>query len=98
MKIAQINMVPYGSTGKIMLQISKTAQESGIEARSYTTEIYAKKGREPRIHEAGLFYYGSFYENMIHSYLGKLLGRNGHYSYRGTKAHPQPLHQPPPSL
>ena len=27
MKIAQINMVSYGSTGKIMLQIAETARE-----------------------------------------------------------------------
>jgi len=37
MKIAQINMILYGSTGKIMLQIAETARKHGHEVRTYST-------------------------------------------------------------
>ena len=85
MKVAQINMLPRGSTGKMMLQIMKVARQSGIEAKSYTTPIFLVTGKEPRMKEDHLHYFGSFYENMFHNYAGKMLGRNGHYSYFGTK-------------
>lgn len=85
MRIAQINMTPFGSTGRIMLQIAKTAQKAGMTARAYTTEFFTINGRSPRVKEENLYYYGSFYENMVHNYLGKLLGRNGQFSYFGTK-------------
>lgn len=46
MKIAQINMTPYGSTGKIMLQIAQTAQSFGHNVACFTTEIFQwKAGR-----------------------------------------------------
>ena len=85
MRIAQINMLPYGSTGKIMFQIAATARNHGMEARSYSTEPFSISGRKPRVVEPEFYYYGSFGENMVHNYLGKLLGRNGHYSYFGTR-------------
>lgn len=85
MKVAQINMVPYGSTGKIMLQIAETARESGHDVLCFVTELFSSKGRRKPVEEKGLVYYGSFYENMIHNYLGKLFGLNGRFSYFGTK-------------
>ena len=85
MKIAQINMTPYGSTGKIMLQIAQTAQSFGHNVACFTTEIFSVEGRKTRVKAPNLFYYGSFYENMIHNYLGKLFGLNGFFSYFGTK-------------
>ena len=85
MKVAQINMLPRGSTGKMMLQIARVARKSGIEARSYVTPIFLVSGKEPQVKEHDLYYFGSFYENMFHNYVGKMLGRNGHYSYFGTR-------------
>ncbi len=84
MKVAQINMTPVGSTGKIMRQITITARETGIEAHSFTAEIFSVHERAPRLDEENLHYFGSFFENMLHSYLGKLLGLNGYFSYFGT--------------
>ncbi len=84
MKVAQINMTPVGSTGKIMRQIAITARETGIEAHSFTTEIFSVHERAPRLDEENLHYFGSFFENMLHSYLGKLLGLTGYFSYFGT--------------
>lgn len=85
LKIAQINMFPYGSTGKIMLQIAKMAREYGYDVLCFATEPFSREGRHKQIKENGLIYYGSFYENTIHNYLGKLLGLNGRFSYFGTK-------------
>ncbi len=85
MRIAQINMTPFGSTGKIMLQIAETARKSGFEAHSFTTEVYTTKHRDKPSSAENLSYYGSFYDNMIHNYLGKLLGKNGFFSYFGTR-------------
>ena len=85
MRIAQINMTVFGSTGKIMRQIALVSKDAGHEARMYTTDIYSKKGKPPHLEEEGLYYYGSFKNNMIHNYLGKLLGANGMFSYFGTR-------------
>lgn len=85
MRIAQINMIPFGSTGRIMLQIAETARKSGLEAHSFTTELYSVKRKDKKLCDEHLSYYGSFYDNMIHNYLGKLLGRNGFFSYLGTR-------------
>ena len=84
MKVVQINMTPNGSTGKIMRQITSTARAAGIEAYSFTTEIFSVKKKAPRVDEENLHYFGSFFENMLHNYLGKLLGLNGYFSYFGT--------------
>ena len=85
MRIAIINMVPYGSTGKIMLQIARVARESGHEARTYSTEPYSMKRRPKPFVAPGHLQWGSFRENMFHYYLGSTFGRNGCYSKSGTK-------------
>ena len=85
MRIAQINMTPFGSTGRIMLQIAETARKSGMDAHCYTTELYSKKRRKTMSSDEFLSYYGSYYNNMIHNYVGKLLGKNGCLSYFGTR-------------
>mgnify|MGYP006934562815 CR=1 FL=1 len=36
MRIAEINMVDYGSTGNIMLQIADCAKERGHEVRTFS--------------------------------------------------------------
>jgi putative colanic acid biosynthesis glycosyltransferase len=85
MRIAGINMIPYGSTGKIMLQIAETARGYGMEVRTYSTIPYnkSKKAVEPDLKNH--FVFGSMSENKRHTFLGVLLGRNGCYSRRGTR-------------
>lgn len=85
MKIVQLNMVHYGSTGKIMLQIAKVAQEMGHDTWTYSTELFTvlERQRVPEI--SGHSTWGSFGENMVHYILGTTLGRNGCYSRRGTR-------------
>ena len=84
MRIAQINMVPYGSTGKIMLQIAQTSRNSGHEAISFSTVPYSRYNRHGMTDIPHLRYWGSFFENKIHYILGSRLGRNGCFSRIGT--------------
>lgn len=85
MRIASLNMVPYGSTGKIMLQIAQVARQQGHEAITYSTELYSVQGRQETAAIPGHSTWGSFRENQIHYILGSTLGRNGCYSKGGTK-------------
>ena len=85
MKIVQLNMVPYSSTGKIMLQIARVARAHGHQVKTYSTEPYSTNGRPDPFSEPGHSTWGSFRENMVHYLLGSTLGRNGCYSKGGTK-------------
>lgn len=85
MRIAQVNMVPNGSTGKIMLQIAKVARDRGYETKTYSTEIY-NRFKKPSTFSAPYHRtWGSFRENTVHYILGSLLGRNGCFSRIGTR-------------
>ena len=85
MKVAEINMIPYGSTGKIMLQIADEARKSGIEVRTYSTVPFDKKKKNFEVDAKDHYSFGSFSENKRHYYLGSTLGKNGCYSRKGTK-------------
>ena len=85
MKVAQINMVSYGSTGKIMLQIAEVARNAGHDARTYATEPFQRKRVVVSNNIPEHYIWGSYFENMLHYYIGSTLGKNGFYSKRGTK-------------
>ena len=85
MRIAEINMIPYGSTGKIMLQIAETARKAGHEVRTYSTVPFDKKPKQAEIEAIDHYTFGSFTENKKHYYLGSLFGSNGLYSKKGTR-------------
>ena len=85
MRIANINMIPYGSTGKIMLQLSDTAKSRGHETRTYSTVPYDKRNKTVDLDRKDHYVWGSMAENKRHYYLGSLLGRNGCYSRKGTR-------------
>lgn len=84
MRIAILNMVSFGSTGKIMFQSAKTANEKDHETRTYSTVPYSriKKKKKERIENH--YYWGSFFENCLHYYAGSTLGRNGCFSCFAT--------------
>lgn len=84
MKIAQINMIPYGSTGKIMLQIAETARKHGHEVRTYSTVPFDRNEHAASTPTENHFVWGSERENRLHYYLGSALGRNGCFSKKGT--------------
>ena len=85
MRIAILNMVAYGSTGKIMMQIAQEARSQGHEVRTYSTKAFHVKERANRTPIPEHRFWGTYYENMIHYILGSTLGRNGCYSTLGTK-------------
>lgn len=85
MKLAQINMIPYGSTGKIMFQIADVAVERGHEVKNFSTVPFDKKHKQVCVDRKDSVVFGSFEENKRHYYFGSVLGKNGYYSKRGTR-------------
>lgn len=85
MKIAEINMVTSGSTGKIMLQIAETARAAGHTVRTYSPILFAngKKNKPENIPDH--FWWGSRFEQLIHRCAGSLFGANGMLSWFGTR-------------
>ena len=86
MKIAQINMTHQGSTGKIMLQIAQCARDRGYDAVTFSTHRW-EVGRYQKLPKApdGHQYFGTHFENFLHSLLGKIFAANGCFSYFATK-------------
>lgn len=84
MRIAIINMLPYGSTGKIMFQIADTARNEGISVKTYSTVPYDKKEKKVNVDLKDHYEWGSRAENRWHYYMGSLFGKNGCYSHIGT--------------
>ena len=84
MKIAQINMVDSGSTGKIMFHIAKVAREQGMEMRTFSTRQQSKRYKPMPPAPEGHQYYGSFVENNLHYILARITGKYGFYSHFST--------------
>ncbi len=85
MKIAVINMMQNGSTGKIMLQVAKCAEAYGHSAKTFATIPFDKKRKASFVSAGNHYIFGSFNENRIHCYLGILSGGNGLFSFNGTR-------------
>lgn len=85
MRVAQINMVHNGSTGKIMLQIADVARKNGDVVKTYSPVRFSrgKKQSLPEIDEH--LYWGTRAESCFHYYVGTLLGKNGMFSKIGTR-------------
>lgn len=83
-RIASINMTTQGSTGNIMLQIAELANEMQMDVRTFSAVCY-KKPKEVKINKTKHIYFGTYFENMIHTILAKTTGLNGCFSYFGTK-------------
>ncbi len=84
MKIAEINMISYGSTGKIMQNIAECARQEGHEVKTYSTNVFNIKYKKNPPAEKGHKYYGTYLENGVHYILGSFFGNNGKYSTLGT--------------
>ena len=85
MKIAEINMLSYGSTGKIMFQIADAARRQGHIVRTFSALPYSKQKKQNKCEIKDNYNFGSYRENFIHYYLGIIFGANGMFSRRGTK-------------
>ena len=86
MKIVQINMVHNSSTGKIMIQIARTAREKGYEAHTFSVPGFSVRHPEARPEIPGHTYLGTPFEHGLHYVLGKNLGLNGYFSVFTTAA------------
>lgn len=80
MKIVQINALDSGSTGKIMLGISRVAQENEIEAYTFSSSRYSHN-IEQDYHE----YIDQYLDYRIHMGMGMILGFETEFSYLATK-------------
>lgn len=79
MKICQINTVSYGSTGKIMLNISDIAYSHGYDSRTYSMK-WRNNCKPFQRHK----YFGSFVENYVSIKLAEFTGMNGCFAAIGT--------------
>ncbi len=98
MKIAILNMTQKGSTGKIMLQIARTAREYGHIVKTFSPMLYDEKCNYSTDLIDDHYFFGSVAENRIHCYLGIALGRNGFYSHKGTRDLVKQLEQFKPDI
>lgn len=80
MKIAEVNMVDYGSTGNIMFQIAECARAHGHIVRTFSKKWKRQKPRN-EFHS----YYGNTLENGLHVIVSRAIGFQGMFSYFGTK-------------
>lgn len=80
MKIVQINMVDYGSTGTIMKNISRQLQNQGHDSYTFSMKWKNNKNTKGSTH----FYFGFYLENAFHQLMGKIFGSGGLFSIFGT--------------
>ena len=79
MKIASINISDYGSTGRIMLQLSEAVRKTGNDSKSYSRDWWGHKG------VSGHVYSGYRVEHLLHHALGYLTGMEGGFSFFSTR-------------
>lgn len=85
MKIAAINILHNGSTGKIMLQAAELSRRHGHEVRTFSPIIYHRGRKEVFPEIPGHFYWGNRLDSFIHYYMGVLFGANGLFSIMSTR-------------
>lgn len=84
MKIAQINMMHTGSTGKIMFGISETLRLSGNVVQTFSPKYFRKGKRNDFPSISNHNYFGFINENWLHNRLSRVLGLPGFFSVFGT--------------
>lgn len=81
MKLVQINVTNFGSTGKIMRGIKSVAEKNDIECITFALKPQkAPKGKN----EDGVCVFSNFYEYALHYYMSKFTGSELLGSYFGT--------------
>lgn len=84
MRIAHINTLAEGSTGRIMFGIADEARKAGYTAYTFSSKVYRRSGKKDYIQIANHTYYGSEVSNFIHKVCGQLTGFNGFFSIGAT--------------
>ena len=85
MRVAHINMLHFGSTGKIMLGIAEVARRKRDEVWTFSPRYYQRHTRPIFPTIAGHSYFGNGIENMLHLRLAQLSGFHGCFSVIGTR-------------
>ena len=85
MRIAQINMLHFGSTGKIMFSLADVARKNGDEVLTFSPRCYRKGMGNQFPPIEGHIYFGSLIENKLHHHIAKITGLNGCFSFFGTE-------------
>lgn len=98
MRVAQINMVNFGSTGRIAMQLADAVRDSGGASRFYYTRIATKHYQKLTQPPQGEYRYGSFVGNNLHFLLARLTGKNCCYSRHSTKKLIRDLEQFQPDI
>ena len=83
-RIAQINMLHMGSTGRIMLGIAEHLRDDGHLVHTFSPRVYQRYStmREDVIEQHS--YFGYRKENMIHLMMDRLSSINSCFSFFGT--------------
>ena len=79
MRIAQINAVPYGSTGRIMFQLADALKQEGHSVLCTSGFTWHRPERED------FFLTSGFAEKSAHMLLARITGRTGGFSAHGTR-------------
>ena len=84
MRVVELNMCNFGSTGRIMLSVADEIRKEKGEAVCFSAPMFSvHKGHKENIH--GHIYFSSQFESNIHYILGRITARNGCYSYHATR-------------
>lgn len=84
MKIAQINMVHFSSTGKIMLGIAEVARQQGHEVRTFSPRLFALRVKLSYPDIPGHTYFGGPLSHLIHRTADRIFGIGGMLSVFAT--------------
>lgn len=84
MRIAEINMVHVGSTGRIMLGVAEVARNSGNCVHTFSPRYYQGFKKGIFVERPHHTYVGGQLENYLHLRLAQLTGLIGCFSYIGT--------------
>lgn len=85
MRVAQINMVNFGSTGRIVMQLAAAVRTDGGESAFFYTRVATKHYRRLPPAPQGEYRYGTFAGNNLHFLLARITGKNCCYSRCSTK-------------
>ena len=84
MRIAQINMVTNGSTGKIMFHIASKCSENGFQVKTFSPYVFSKRIQRKQEIPENHVVFGSFFEAGFHRVFGSFFGFNGLFSQIAT--------------
>lgn len=84
MRIAEINMVHVGSTGRIVMGIADAARDNGNSVQIFSARYYQRYENAAFDKRQNHTYFGWSFENMIHLRLAQITGLIGCFSCSGT--------------